>query len=271
MSADHRYSAMFSALKQKRSGAFIPFVMLGDPDLAQSEQIIQTLIEHGADALELGLPFSDPVADGPVIQRAAQRALSANVRIRDCFALLQRIRQQHPDIPIGLLLYGNLVSANGVSQFYQQCSNAGVDSVLIADIPLRESQIYREAARQANISQVFIAPPDASSLTIQDIARYSQGYVYLLSRAGVTGSDTAATAPASGLIRALQNAGSVPAVAGFGISQPDHVRQAIHAGAAGAISGSAVVKRIEDNLLNPATMHDALAEFIQSMKAATEN
>lgn len=264
-----RYASMFKRLAQQQEGAFIPFVTLGDPDLKLSEQIIETLIKNGADALELGLPFSDPVADGPVIQRASQRALAQNIRISDCFELLQRVRASFPDIPIGLLLYGNLVTAQGIEHFYQRCADVGVDSVLIADVPIRESRPFREAADTAGIAQVFIAPPDARTLTIQDVARHSQGYIYLLSRAGVTGSDQQATAPVSGLIEALNRAGGAPAIAGFGISQPDHIQQALQAGAAGAISGSAVVKRIEDNLHDPSAMLEAIADFVRTMKTAT--
>lgn len=264
-----RYAAMFKRLSEADQGAFIPFVTLGDPDLEQSEAIIKTLIDNGADALELGFPFSDPVADGPTIQRASIRALQAKMSVDKCFALLKRIRQYNADIPIGLLVYGNLIMAQGREHFYQRCAENGVDSVLAADIPVREGKVFQQAANQANIAQVFIAPPDATPITLQRIAAHSQGYIYLLSRAGVTGANTTLQLPAGKLIDYLRQQGGAPAVLGFGISAPEHVRQAIEAGAAGAISGSAVVQRIEQHLDDKAAMLESLAGFIGSMKAAT--
>lgn len=265
----NRYEPMFAALEQAGKGAFVPFVTLGDPDLEQSEAIIKTLIDNGADALELGFPFSDPVADGPTIQRSAIRALGSGTTVQKCFELLHRIREYDADIPIGLLVYGNLVMAQGRDHFYQRVADAGVDSVLVADVPVREGEAFQKAARAAGIAQVFIAPPDASPMTLRSIARASQGYIYLLSRAGVTGANENLQAPATKLIQLLKDAGGPPAVLGFGISQPEHVRTAIEAGAAGAISGSAVVQRIEDNLDDKAAMLTALGEFTRAMKEAT--
>ncbi|MCC5880092.1 MAG: tryptophan synthase subunit alpha [Idiomarina sp.] len=270
MSVTTRYEAMFSQLEARNEGAFIPFVTLGDPDLAQSEAIIKTLIDHGADAIELGFPFSDPVADGPTIQRASIRALASQTTVEKCFALLERIRQYNSDIPIGLLVYGNLVMAHGRNRFYQRCAQAGVDSVLVADVPIREGAVFKQAANEAGVAQVFIAPPDASTASLQNIARHSQGYIYLLSRAGVTGANQQLKAPAAKLIAYLKAHQGAPAVLGFGISTPEHVKTAVKAGAAGAISGSAVVQRIEDNLADPAAMLDSLGQFVSEMKAATK-
>lgn len=273
MPINTRYEPMFAALEAQhttqKQGAFIPFVTLGDPDLAQSEAIIKTCIDHGADALELGFPFSDPVADGPTIQRASLRALASQASVAKCFELLKRIREYSPKTPIGLLVYGNLVVAQGRDSFYQRCAEAGVDSVLVADVPVREGASFKDAANRHGIAQVFIAPPDASLITLSNIAKHSQGYIYLLSRAGVTGANTEVTAPATKLVSYLNAQQGAPAVLGFGISKPEHVRDAIAAGAAGAISGSAVVQRIEANLDNPTAMLKALGDFISEMKAAT--
>lgn len=269
MPINTRYQPMFAALQAQRQGAFIPFLTLGDPDLAQSEALIKTCIDHGADALELGFPFSDPVADGPTIQRASLRALANNTSVAQCFELLKRVRDYSPNTPIGLLVYGNLVVAQGLEQFYQCCADAGVDSVLVADVPVREGAAFKDAANRAGIAQVFIAPPDASLLTLSNIAEHSQGYIYLLSRAGVTGANTKIAAPATKLINYLNVQQGAPAVVGFGISTPEHVRNAIAAGAAGAISGSAIVQRIEDHLDNPQAMLAAVGDFVSTMKAAT--
>lgn len=269
MAVETRYEAMFANLKANGQGAFIPFVTLGDPNFEQCEAIIKTLLDNGADALELGFPFSDPVADGPTIQRASIRALANKTTVAQCFELLKRVRDYSPDTPIGLLVYGNLVMAQGRDSFYERCADAGVDSVLVADVPVREGAAFKESANRAGIAQVFIAPPDASPATLSNIASHSQGYIYLLSRAGVTGANTEVAAPATKLVSYLNAQHGAPAVLGFGISKPEHVRNAIAAGAAGAISGSAVVQRIEDNLDNPEAMLESLGEFVRAMKAAT--
>ncbi len=266
----YRYTACFAELKEKNQGAFIPFVTIGDPNPERSLAIIKTLIDAGADALELGIPFSDPSADGITIQEAGKRALASGVNTDICIDILKEIRQYAPQIPIGLLLYGNLIFARGVEKFYQDMANAGVDSVLIADLPIRESEPFRAAALSANIAPIFIAPPNASNDTLAKVATYSQGYTYVLSRAGVTGTETKASTPAEHLINALASNHAAPAVIGFGISQPEQVKDALEAGASGAISGSAVVKIIEQNLGNHDAMLKALTAFVQSMKAATQ-
>ncbi|MDR1376200.1 MAG: tryptophan synthase subunit alpha, partial [Synergistaceae bacterium] len=130
-----RYKKMFSDLKKKGEGAFIPFVMLGDPDMETSEAIIGTLVESGADALELGIPFSDPVADGPVIQTSANRALASGATPDGCLDLLAKVRKKYADIPSGLLVYANLVVGKGGEKLYKRAAESGVDSVLVADVP----------------------------------------------------------------------------------------------------------------------------------------
>lgn len=264
-----RYHNSFQQLKQKQQGAFVPFVMLGDPDLEQSEKIVRCLIENGADALELGIPFSDPIADGPVIQAAAIRALNNNTTVDQCFEIIKRIRQKSPNIPIGLLVYSNLVVGNGLSKFYQKAHQAGVDSILVADVPIIESERFIEAAKNNEIQPIFIATPNANESTLQNVAQHSEGYTYLLSRAGVTGTDVQAEMPVEGIIASLRQYQAPPSLLGFGISSPEQVKQAIMAGADGAISGSAVVKIIQQHLDSPEKMLAQLAEFVQQMKQAT--
>lgn len=264
-----RYTTMFNQLRARGEGAFVPFITLGDPSLEQTEHIIEALIAGGADALELGLPFSDPVADGPVIQAANIRSLAAGTRIQDCFDLLARVRARHPHVPMGLLVYCNLVHAQGLDTFYTRCQQAGVDSVLIADVPLRESAPYRQAAEKQSIAPVFICPPDASSQVRQQVAEASQGYVYLLSRAGVTGTGDTLQLPTEEAIHELKQFASAPPLLGFGISQPEHVQHAMASGAAGAISGSAVVKIIQAYQHHPEQLAQQLHDFAAAMKAAT--
>ena len=264
-----RYAQMFAGLDKKNQGAFVPFVMVGDPDLAQSEAIICQLVESGADALELGIPYSDPIADGPTIQASAIRALNNKVTVADCLGVISRVRAKYPNVPIGLLLYSNLVMAPGIENFYNKAQEAGVDSILVADVPIREAAPFQKAAEATSISQILIAPPNATDETMEKIGEYSKGYTYLLGRAGVTGAETAANVPASELIERLNKHKAAPALLGFGISTPEQVKSAIDAGAAGAISGSATVNIIAANLSNSNKMLSELGSFVESMKAAT--
>lgn len=264
-----RYQSLFAQCRENNSIAFIPFVMLGDPDLETSYQIITTLIDSGADALELGIPFSDPVADGPTIQAAAIRALQADVTPKQCFELLQRVRAYAPSIPIGLLLYSNLVYRDGIEHFYQRCRTADIDSLLIADVPMRETNVFDEYALQNRIAPVHILPPTPSEKTLMTVAKRSRGYTYVLGRAGVTGTESQAVMPSNETMQALTDYQAAPPVMGFGISSPDHVMQAKAHGFSGVISGSAVVKIIEEYRQDPSSMCQALKTFVQQMKAAT--
>ncbi|MDX5626827.1 MULTISPECIES: tryptophan synthase subunit alpha [unclassified Brenneria] len=264
-----RYQQLFKRLDEKKEGAFVPFVTLGDPSPEQSLKIIDTLVAAGADALELGIPFSDPLADGPTIQAATLRAFASGVTLSQCFEMLAAIRQKYPEIPIGLLMYANLVFSNGIDAFYQRCEQVGVDSVLIADVPVEESAPFRAAAQRHNIAPIFICPPNADDDLLREIASYGRGYTYLLSRAGVTGTEKRAQLPLHHLVAKLTEYHAAPPIQGFGISEPAQVRESLAAGAAGAISGSAIVRIIEQNQQDPKEMLSQLHTFVSNMKAAT--
>lgn len=265
-----RYKSLFETLKQKRQCAFVPFVMLGDPDLETSYEIICTLIQAGADALELGFPFSDPIADGPTIQKSAIRALNNGTTPADCFLLIRRIREKHFDIPIGLLLYSNLVLRNGIETFYRNAAEAGVDSILLADVPVRESEPFRNAAIMCNIDHILIAPPNATDQKLCDIAKLSSGYVYILGRAGVTGTETKANSPLTHSLRLLKEHKSAPAIVGFGISQPSQISEYLKSGVDGAIAGSSVVRLIEEHLHDKTELNISLSNYCIKMKSATQ-
>ncbi|KJG56969.1 tryptophan synthase subunit alpha [Photobacterium kishitanii] len=264
-----RYHNLFTQLSARNEGAFVPFVTLGDPTPQHSMDIIDTLVAAGADALELGIPFSDPLADGPTIQGANIRALAAKTTPTICFEMLTKIRAKYPELPIGLLMYANLVFASGIDNFYRRCADAGVDSVLIADVPVNASHEFRMAAEVHSIHPIFIAPPNADTETLKTVSELGGGYTYLLSRAGVTGAETKAEMPIEPLLACLKSHNAPPALLGFGISTPAQVQAAIKAGAAGAISGSAVVNIIEHNLQDQSEMLNALSHFVTQMKLAT--
>jgi tryptophan synthase alpha chain len=266
-----RYAKCFAALKAKGEGAFVPFLMLGDPSPAGSLELARAAIAAGADMLELGIPFSDPVADGPTIQFAAQRALAGGATPGGCFELLSELRAGAPDLPIGLLVYANLVVGGGRDAFYARAAAAGVDSVLVADVPTFEIAPFVDSARGHGIAPVLIAPPNASPQRLDEIAAWSEGYTYVVARRGVTGADEDVALTAN-IPAALRERGAAPPVFGFGISHPDHVRAALAAGAAGAISGSAIVKRIAPwaagEIEGPQAL-SSVSELIAELKAAT--
>ena len=264
----NRYAAMFRALGVRNEGALVPFVMLGDPDLATSLAIVRTLVENGADALELGIPFSDPIADGPVIQRAALRSLAAGATPLRCLDLVREARARYPAIPIGLLVYANLVD-QGPLAFYRAAGESGVDSVLLADVPSLEAAPFHQAACQAGVAPVLLLPHDADSNTISRVARMGEGYTYLLGRAGVTGHQTQSQRPNSELLASLEAAGGAPALVGFGIAGAEQVRGVMSSGAAGVVVGSAIVALIEQYHEDAAKMHCRLGDLVRELKEAT--
>jgi tryptophan synthase alpha chain len=263
----NRYAARFSELADARRGAFIPFTVLGFPDAARCAEQLELLAEH-ADALELGLPFSDPIADGPTIQRATTVALQAGATLAQNLSLVTQVRARHPVLPIGLLVYANQVMHRGLEHFYAEAAVAGADSVLVADVPSEEGMPFAQAARRAGVAPVFIAPPNADAAALDRIAALGAGYIYVLTRSGVTGVERAAGTPAGELLAALTARGAPPSVLGFGISRPQQVSAGIRAGAAGVISGSAVVERLQ-RLGTGETTPETLAEWLRSMRAAT--
>lgn len=253
-----RYAAMFDRLG--REGAFGAFLMLGDPDLASSARLLDGVVEGGADMVEVGIPFSDAVADGPVIQAAAQRALATGVRVSDCFDLIAGFRARHPDVPVGILTYANLVAAR--AGFMGDAAEAGADSLLIADVPAIEAEPFADQMEQSGIAPVLIAAANTPDATLRQIAALSKPYTYCVSRAGITGTHAGGEFDA-GLVERLHTAGAPPPVFGFGISRPEHVRAALDAGAKGVICGSAIV--------DLAARDGDVAAFVRTLKDSTRN
>lgn len=253
-----RYAAMFDRLDGE--GAFGAFLMLGDPDLETSRSTLDALIAGGADMIEVGIPFSDPIADGPVIQAAAKRALDAGVRVGDCLELIAGFRTRCPDVPIGILTYANVVVSR--AGFIRDAAQAGADSLLIADVPALEAEPFARGMEQAGIEPVLIAAANTPDATLRRIAELSKAYTYCVSRSGITGTHAGGQFDA-GLIERVKGAGAPPPIFGFGISTAEHVRAALAAGAAGVICGSAIV--------NLAARGGDIAAFVQALKAPTRN
>ena len=253
-----RYATMFERLKG--DGAFGVFLMLGDPDIETSARLLNEVVEAGADMIEVGIPFSDPVADGPIIQAAAQRALASSVRVADCLDLISALRARHSDVPIGILTYANIVVAR--SGFIRDSAEAGADSLLIADVPALEAEPFVREMEQAGIEPVLIAAPNTPDETLRRIASLSKAYTYCVSRAGITGTHAAGTFD-RGLVDRLKAAGAAPPIFGFGISTPDHVRAALATGAKGVICGSAIVDHLSRS--------GSARELVGLLKSATSN
>jgi len=253
-----RYATMFERLDGQ--GAFGAFLMLGDPDLDTSARLLDDAVEGGADMIEVGIPFSDPVADGPVIQAAAQRALAAGVRVGDCLDLIAGFRRRHPDVPIGVLTYANIVVAR--AGFMRDAAEAGADSLLIADVPAIEAEPFVGEMRQSGLEPVLIAAANTPDATLRRIASLSKAYIYCVSRVGITGTHAGGEFDKD-LIARLEAAGAPPPVFGFGISRPEHVRAALSAGARGVICGSAIVDFLSRG--------GNVATFVRSLKDSTRN
>lgn len=257
-----RYATMFERLVAKGEAAFGAFLMLGDPDLATSAALLAAAVEGGADMVEVGIPFSDPVADGPVIQAAAQRALAVGARTADCLRLIADFRARHADVPVGILTYANLVMPG--RGFMRSAAEAGADSLLIADVPAIEAEPFVRRAGQAGLEPVLIAAPNTPDAALQRIASMSKACTYCVSRAGITGTHAAGQFDGE-LVRRLRALGAPPPVFGFGISKPAHVLAALEAGAAGVICGSAIVGAAAKAGHSPTQV----ASLVSTLKAAT--
>ncbi|RST29524.1 tryptophan synthase subunit alpha [Sphingomonas ginkgonis] len=254
-----RYDAMFARLHNE--GALGAFLMLGDPELATSARHLDALVEGGTDMVEVGIPFSDPVADGPVIQAAAERALKAGVRVDDALELIAGFRKRHPDVPLGILTYANIVEVRGRERFMADAVTAGADSLLVADVPSLEAEPYSALARATGIDLVMIAAPNTGEEALDRLARLSSGYTYCVARAGVTGERSDLALDHQQLFGKLKERNAPPAVLGFGISSPEQVRAALDSGAAGVIVGSAIVRIAAEG--------GDVAGFVDSLKTAT--
>ena len=273
---NQRYRHRFEALRSRNEGAFVPFTVLGDPDPETSLAVLEAFVAGGADMLELGIPFSDPVADGPTIQAADLRALSGGTTPDVAIEILAEFRRRHPDIPIGLLLYANLVQRPGPHQFCERLARAGVDSILVADLPLEESGPFRSASEAAGIGMVALVTHLTCPDRLSKLIDLGGPFLYVVSRAGVTGRDRSLSNQSVPVLKRIRRLGGIPTLLGFGIGKPSHVRAAISAGATGAISGSAVVEIIagQSSSIGVARNRQApllaeLRQFVSAMKGAT--
>lgn len=262
------YEEIFRKSKEDNEGIFIPFIVAGDPDYDTSLKIAKTLVDNGADALEIGFPFSDPVADGPSVQNADLRAFSGGMTVEKCFKFLKELRE-YTDKPFGLLLYYNLVYKHGIDKFYKKLKESGVNAVLIADLPPEEAGDAITAANNNDLEQIFIVSQATSNERLEEITKIVGGFIYIASVMGTTGARTEVEHNTTELIKRIRKHTMIPLCVGFGISQPEHVKEVLDAGADGAIVGSALINIIEAKMDNPDVMFAEIADYVQIMKEAT--
>jgi tryptophan synthase alpha chain len=246
---------------------FIGFTVGGDPDEATSLRVARALIDGGTDILELGIPFSDPVADGPTIQRADDRALAAGTNPSTIFRLVKEIRKTS-EIPIVFLTYYNIVYRRGIERFYREAADAGVDGILIADMPVEESGDVVLVATRYGIDPIFLVTQTTGDDRIRKIVDKARGYLYLVSVLGVTGVREDVSGGAIDLLHRVRRQTDLPLALGFGISTPAHAKTCAAAGADGVIVGSAIVEIVEQHRENPAIMEQRLREYVIQMKNA---
>ncbi|MEH2244679.1 tryptophan synthase subunit alpha [Nostoc sp.] len=258
-------SDCFETLGRNRECALIPFITAGDPDLETTAAALQILDRNGADIIEVGIPYSDPLADGPVIQAAASRALQKGTKLEQVLQMLQGIT---PNLrsPIVLLIYYNSILHRGIEKFLGQIAAAGVVGLVIPDLPLEEAAGLLQAASEMGIDVILLVAPTSSAQRIEAIARSSQGFIYLVSVTGVTGMRSQLENRVSDLLNQIRSVTDKPIAVGFGISEAAQARQVRAWGADAAIVGSAFVKRLAQG--TPEQGLSAIAEFCQSLKAA---
>lgn len=263
------YQQVFSELAEGKNAALIPFFVIGDPDVNTSLAVVKTAIDAGADILELGIPFSDPIADGPTIQKADIRALRSGMNVRRALEFIRKVKN-HKDIPIGLLMYYNLVYQYGTEKFFSDFHKAGVNSVLIADLSVDDAEEICGVAVSAGLDTVFMVTPNTEPERMKLIASKTTGFVYTVSLLGVTGSREKLSDTVQGLISKLKQLTRVPICVGFGISKAEHAEAVARAGADGVIIGSKIVDLIERNLSDKEKMLAEISAFVRDVKTAIQ-
>jgi tryptophan synthase alpha chain len=257
-----RIGHLFERLKRENRKGLIAYLTAGDPTPERTPALVHALVRGGADLIELGVPFSDPIADGPVIRRAGERALKAGTSLRTVLEIARRIRETS-DVPLLLFTYLNPVMRYGLEQLAADAAAAGIDGCLLTDASVEEAEAYAAAMHRHNLDTVFLAAPTSTERRLKLVARYSTGFIYLVSRTGVTGAQDSLSAQIGPLIANMRAVTELPLAVGFGISKPEHVTE-VGRSADAAVVGSAIVRIIEQHPGTDLERH--LEEYARSLK-----
>jgi tryptophan synthase alpha chain len=261
-----RISNVFEKLKQKNEKALIPFITAGDPDSDTTDQLLKCLVDNGADIIELGVPFSDPMADGPTIQAASQRALTNSFSMERIFDHVKKVRT-YSETPIILFGYYNPFLHYGIDKLCTDAKDAGVDAFLIVDLPPEEASEIKKYADDNEIDIIFLLAPTSTDDRIKLIANKASGFIYFVSVTGVTGARSSLDTSLSSYIKQIRKFTDLPVGIGFGISSPEHVREVAEYTDA-VIVGSAIIKIIEKNSASP-DLISTVGDFVHKLKCAT--
>jgi len=251
------------ALRFDHKPGLVAYVTAGDPSLDATREIAVVAIDAGADVIELGVPFSDPLGDGPVIQRAMERAVAKRTRLADVLKLAGEIRAQRPQAGLVIFTYLNPIMRYGLSRFADDAKAAGADGVLAIDMIVEEADVYLAELARVGLAPIFLAAPTSSDERLEAIASRSKGFIYAISRTGITGKQQSMTADASALVDRIRRWTKLPVAVGFGISNAEHVAQVAEFADA-AVIGSAIVELIERS--TPETAPGAVARFIKGLR-----
>lgn len=257
-----RIADSFTTLKREGKKGFIPFITAGDPDLATTEKLLVILAQSGATLIELGVPFTDPMADGPVIQRASERALKNNFGLQEILDLVARARE-HIDIPIILFSYYNPLLQFGLKRLAEAAKDAGLDGVLVTDLSPEESGEFATELRARDLDMIFLVAPTSTDERLKLVAERASGFIYVVSRAGVTGTRETVSAEAEKLVNRLRKFSDLPVAVGFGISNAEQVAD-VHRYADAVVVGSAIVAEME-RLGNSADLVERIGEFLTGL------
>ncbi len=258
-------------LRRRGEGALMPHVYFGDPSPAFSFRLIRTLAEGGADLLELGIPFSDPIADGPTFIAACERALAAGVTPRGCLEALRRLREEGLHLPVLLTTYYNVILSMGLGKFCAEVRRAGAQGLIVPDLPVEEADELLESARGEGLHLIFQVAPTTSGRRMERIVGKASGFLYVIGVEGVTGAREELEPSTVELMGRVRRLTSLPLLAGFGISRPEHVVSLLRAGADGCVVGSAIARIYSERLEEPEQTLPSISKFVRSLKEATRS
>lgn len=262
-----RIASCFAKLRAANRAALIPYITAGDPKPGVTVDLLHHLVAQGADLLELGVPFSDPMADGPIIQRATERALAHNVSMHDVLGMVRQFRQTDTNTPVILMGYLNPIEVLGYEAFAREAAAAGVDGVLTVDLPPEESAGYNEALRRAGLDRIFLVSPTTPARRLKAICHYGSGFVYYVSLKGVTGANTLDMADVERHLSELRSQIEMPLGVGFGIRDAESASQVARVADA-VVVGSAIVSLIEQHQDDMKALYDAVGGLVADMRAA---